>query len=94
MSRAAHRAFFSHQQSGLTVVARPIILAVAAMFRDQEAFNTGSSVPVDLYMAAEPAEAEYVTFCLPPLSQGTRFDSALCNPANQNDLLVVRRVVE
>ncbi len=59
------------------VVALAMILAAAAMFRDQVVLNTGGNVPVGFYIAADPADAEYVTFCLPPLPHGTHFDPAL-----------------
>ena len=76
----------------VAVVAISIILAVAAMFRDQVVLNTGGSVPIGLYIAADPANAEYVTFCLPPLPHRIRFDPALCNPANPNGRPVIKRV--
>ena len=76
----------------VAVVALSLILTVAAMFRDQVVLNTGGSVPIGFYIAADPADAEYVTFCLPPLAQGIRFDPALCNPANPNGRPVIKRV--
>ena len=76
----------------VAVVALSLILTVAAMFRDQLVLNTGSSVPVGVYIAADPADAEYVTFCLPPLPHGVRFDPALCSPVNPNGRPVIKRV--
>ena len=75
----------------IAVAAFPIFLIVA-MFRDQVVLNTGGSVPVGFYIAADPSDAEYVTFCLPPIPQGIRFDPALCSPANPNGRLVIKRV--
>ncbi|MCY3875474.1 MAG: hypothetical protein OXF88_14430 [Rhodobacteraceae bacterium] len=75
------------------VAALLIVLAVAAMFRDQVVLNTGGSVPVGFYIAVDPANAEYVTFCLPPLPQGVRFDPALCHSAIPNSRPVIKRVV-
>ena len=69
-----------------------VILAVAAIFRDQVVLNTGGSVPVGFYIATDPADAEYVTFCLPPLPHVIRFDPALCNPDNPNGRPVIKRV--
>lgn len=69
------------------MAALPIVLAVAAMFRDHVALNTGSSVPVSFYIAVDPADAESVTFCLPPLPSEVRFDPVLCGPANPNGRL-------
>ena len=76
----------------VAVGALSLILAVAVMFRDQVVLNTGGSVPVGFYIAADPADAEYVTFCLPPLPHGIRFDPALCNPANPYGRPVIKRV--
>ena len=71
-----------------------IILAVAAMFRDRVVLNTGGSVPVGFYIAVDPSDAEYVTFCLPPLPFGVRFDPTLCSPANANGRPVIKRVTK
>ena len=68
-----------------------IILAVVAMLRDQVALNTGGSVPIGFYIAVDPAKAD-VAFCLSPLPHGTRFDPALCSPANPNGRPVIKRV--
>ena len=76
----------------VAVVALSLILTVAAMFRDQVVLNTGGSVPVGFYIAADPTDAEYVTFCLPPLHHGIRFDPVLCSPANPNGRPVLKRV--
>ena len=62
------------------------------MFRDQVVLNTGVSVPVGFYIAVDPSDAEYVTFCLPPLPNGVRFDPVLCSPANPNGRPVIKRV--
>ena len=72
--------------------ALPMILAVAAMFCDQVVLNTGGSVPVGFYIAVDPSDAGFVTFCLPPLPPGIRFDPALCSPANPNGRPVIKRV--
>ena len=77
----------------VAVAALSLILAVAAMFRDQVVLNTGSSVPVGFYITVDPADAEYVTFCLPPLPHGIRFNPALCSPANPTGRPVIKRVV-
>ncbi|MCY3873352.1 MAG: hypothetical protein OXF88_03550 [Rhodobacteraceae bacterium] len=76
----------------LVVAALFIVLAVAAMFRDQVVLNTGSSVPVGIYIAVGPADAEYVTFCLPSLPHGVHFDPALCSPTKPNGRHVIKRV--
>ena len=79
----------------VAVVALFLILNVTAMFRDQVVLNTGGSVPIGFYIAAEPADAadaEYVSFCLPPLHHGIRFDPVLCSPANPNGRPVLKRV--
>ncbi len=76
----------------VAVAALSLILAVAVTFRDQVVLNTGGSVPVGFYIAADPADAEYVTFCLPLLPHGVRFDPALCNLANPNGRPVIKRV--
>ena len=52
----------------------------------------GSSVPVGFTIAADPADAGYVTFCRPPLPYGVRFDPAHCSPANPNGRPVTKRV--
>ncbi len=61
----------------VAVAVLSLILAVVAMFRDQVVLNTGDSVPVGFYIAADPADAEYVTFCLPPLPASIRTIPAL-----------------
>ena len=76
----------------LAIAALPIILAVVAMFRDQVVLNTGDSVPIGFYIAVDPADAKYVTFCLPLLPHGVRFDPVLCSPANPNGRPVIKRV--
>ena len=76
----------------VAVVALPIILAAAAMFRDQVVLNTGGSAPVGFYIAVDPSDAENVTFCLPPLPHGVRFDPVLCSPAYPNGRPVIKRV--
>ena len=75
-----------------TAAALPIVLAVAAMFRDQVVLNTGGSVPVGFYIAVDPADAEYVTFCLPPLPHGLRYDPVLCSPTNPHGRPVIKRL--
>ena len=77
----------------VAVVALSLILTVAAMFRDQVVLNTSGSVPVGIYIAADPADAEYVTFCLPPLPHVVCFNSALCSPTNPNGRPVTKRLV-
>ena len=76
----------------MTVAAFSLIFAVAAMFRDQVVLNTGGSVPVGFYIAVDPSDAEYVTFCLPTLPHRVRFDPALCSQANPNGRPVIKRV--
>ena len=39
----------------------------------------------------DPADAEYVTFRLPPLPPEVRFDPVLCGPANPNGRPVIKR---
>ena len=86
------RALSASNKRVIAVAALPMILAVAAMFRDQVVLNTGGSVPVGFYIAVDPSDAEYVTFCLPPLPLGVRFDPALCSPVNPNGRPVIKRV--
>ena len=74
------------------MAALPMILTVAAMFRDHVVLNAGGSVPVSFYIAVDPADAEYVTFRLPPLPLEVRFDPVLCGPANPNGRPVIKRV--
>ena len=76
----------------VAVAALSLIVAVAAMFRDQVVLNTGGSVPVGFYITTDPADAEYVTFCLPSLPRGVRFDPALCSPDNPHGRPVIKRV--
>ena len=92
--RGQHSALISTINKRIIAVAAalPIILAVAAMFRDQVVLNTGGSVPVGFYIAVDPADAEYVTFCLPLLPRGVRFDPVLCSPANPYGRPVIKRL--
>ena len=74
------------------MAAFPMMLTVAAMFRDHVVLNAGGSVPVSFYIAVDPADAEYVTFGLPPLPPEVRFDPVLSGPANPNGRPVIKRV--
>ncbi len=69
-----------------------LFLVVAAMFRDHVVLNTGGSVPVGFCIAVDPADAEYVTFCLPPLPASIRHDPSLCTWSQPRGRPVLKRL--
>ena len=67
------------------------IAAVVAV-RELVVVNTSGSVPVGLYVAATPATATFVTFCLPRLPRTVRHDPAFCAPDQPKGRPVIKRL--
>ncbi len=54
----------------------PLVLVLAAMLRNQVVLNTCGRVPIGFYVAINPADSDFVTFCLHPLLHGIHSDPA------------------
>ena len=55
--------------------------------------NGTPSVPGGLYPATSPANATFLTFCLPPLPAGVRHDPAVCTWSQPHGRPVLKRLM-
>lgn len=73
-------------------LALAVVLAGAVLARDRWLVNTTPSVPVGIYVAAPPAGAGFVSFCLPSLPRTVRHDPGICREGRPEGRPVLKRL--